>query len=91
MIAESLGFFLYALTSIFVIVDPISGVVTFVSLTSKMKRDEKNELAKKAVTLACLVALFFAITGSVILNLFSISVDSLRVAGGLLLFSIAFE
>ena len=91
MIAESLGFFLYALTSIFVIVDPISGVVTFVSLTSKMKRDEKNELAKKAVTLACLVALFFAITGSVILNLFSISVDSLRVAGGLLLFSIAFD
>jgi len=91
VIAESLGFFLYALTSIFVIVDPISGVVTFVSLTSKMKRDEKNELAKKAVTLACLVALFFAITGSVILNLFSISVDSLRVAGGLLLFSIAFD
>ena len=91
MIAESLGFFLYALTSIFVIVDPISGVVTFVSLTSKMKRDEKNELAKKAVTLACLVALFFAITGSVILNLFSISVDSLLVAGGLLLFSIAFD
>jgi len=91
VIAESLGFFLYALTSIFVIVDPISGVVTFVSLTSKMKRDEKNELAKKAVTLACLVALFFAITGSMILNLFSISVDSLRVAGGLLLFSIAFD
>jgi multiple antibiotic resistance protein len=91
MIAENLGFFLYALTSIFVIVDPVSGVVTFVSLTSKMKREEKNKLAKKAVTLACAVALFFAITGSTILNIFSISVDSLRVAGGLLLFSIAFD
>src|SRR5690606_17065678 len=41
--------------------------------------------------LACAIALFFAITGSIILNLFSISVDSLRVAGGLLLFSIAFD
>jgi multiple antibiotic resistance protein len=91
VIAENLGFFLYALTSIFVIVDPISGVVTFVSLTSKMKSEEKNEIAKKAVTLACVVALFFAISGSTILNLFSISVDSLRVAGGLLLFSIAFD
>ncbi|AKB11940.1 Multiple antibiotic resistance protein [Methanosarcina thermophila TM-1] len=56
-----------------------------------MTRDEKNEIAKKSVTLACSIALFFAITGSVILNLFSISVDSLRVAGGLLLFSIAFD
>jgi multiple antibiotic resistance protein len=91
VIAENLGFFLYALTSIFVIVDPISGVVTFVSLTSKMKSEEKNEISKKAVTLACVVALFFAISGSTILNLFSISVDSLRVAGGLLLFSIAFD
>jgi len=91
MIAENLGFFIYAFTSIFVVVSPISGVVTFISLTSKMTREEKNEIAKKAVTLGCVIALFFAITGSMILNLFSVSVDSLRVAGGLLLFSIAFD
>ena len=91
MIAENLGFFIYTFTSMFVVVSPISGVVTFISLTSKMTQEEKNEIAKKAVTLACVIALFFAITGSFILNLFSISVDSLRVAGGLLLFSIAFD
>ncbi|MGB9131963.1 MAG: MarC family protein [Methanosarcina sp.] len=91
MIAENLGFLIYTFTSIFVVVSPISGVVTFISLTSKMTREEKNAIAKKSVTLACVIALFFAITGSMILNLFSISVDSLRVAGGLLLFSIAFD
>jgi multiple antibiotic resistance protein len=91
MIAENLGFFIYSFTSIFVVVSPISGVVTFISLTSKMTSEKKNEVAEKAVTLACLIALFFAITGSIILNLFSVSVDSLRVAGGLLLFSIAFD
>jgi multiple antibiotic resistance protein len=91
MIVESLGFLIYTFTSIFVIVDPISGAVTFVSMTSDMTDEKKNELAKKAVTLACAIALFFAITGSAILNLFSISVDSLRVAGGILLFSIAFD
>lgn len=91
MIAENVGFFIYAFTSIFVVVSPISGVVTFISLTSKMTREEKNEIAKKSVTLACVIALFFAITGSMILNLFSISVDSLRIAGGILLFSIAFD
>lgn len=73
------------------VVSPISGVVTFISMTSKMTRKEKNDIAKKAVILACVIALFFAITGSMILKLFSISVDSLRVAGGLLLFSIAFD
>jgi len=91
MIAENIGFFIYTFTSIFVVVSPISGVMTFISLTSKMTHDEKNEIAKKSVTLACLIALFFAITGSVILNLFNVSVDSLRVAGGLLLFSIGFD
>jgi multiple antibiotic resistance protein len=91
VIAENLGFLIYTFIAIFVIVDPISGVVTFVSLTNKMKDEQKNEIAKKAVTLACVIALFFAITGSIILNLFSIGIDSLRVAGGLLLFSIAFD
>jgi multiple antibiotic resistance protein len=91
MIAENVGFLIYAFTSIFVVVSPISGVVTFISLTSKMTREEKNEIAKKSVTLACVIALFFAITGSLILNIFSVSVDSLRIAGGILLFSIAFD
>ncbi|MDY9925427.1 MarC family protein [Methanosarcina sp.] len=91
MVNENLGFFIYVFSSIFVVVSPISGVVTFISLTSKMTRKEKNDVAKKAVALACIIALSFAITGSMILKLFSISVDSLRVAGGLLLFSIAFD
>ncbi|MDD3247457.1 MAG: MarC family protein [Methanosarcina sp.] len=91
MVNENLGFFIYVFSSIFVIVSPIGGVVTFISLTSQMTRKDKNDVAKKAVILACVIALFFAITGSMILNIFSISVDSLRVAGGLLLFSIAFD
>lgn len=91
MMTNNIGFFIYTFTSIFVVVSPISGVVTFISLTSEMTHDLKNEIAKKSVTLACVIALFFAVTGSVILNLFSISVDSLRVAGGILLFSIAFD
>jgi len=91
IITENIGFFIYAFTSVFVVISPISGVVTFISLTSKMTREEKNQIAKKSVTLACLIAFFFAVTGNIILELFSISVDSLRVAGGILLFSIAFD
>jgi multiple antibiotic resistance protein len=91
VIVESLGFLIYAFTSIFVIVDPVSGAVSFISLTSGMTCEEKNKIARKSVSLACFIALFFAITGSLILNLFNISVDALRIVGGLLLFSIAFD
>lgn len=91
MTAEGLEFFIYTFTTVFVIIDPISGVLSFISLTSNMTHEDKNEIAEKAVTLACLIALFFAISGNLILNLFSISIDSLRIAGGILLFSIAFD
>ena len=88
---EKLGFLIYTFTTILVVVSPISGVVTFISLTSEMTNEKKNEIAKKSVTIACFIALLFAITGKMMLNLFSISVDSLRVAGGILLFSISFD
>ncbi len=88
---DGISFFIYSFMSIFVVVSPLSAVVTFISLTSKMTFEEKNAVANKAVGLGCLIAIFFAITGSVILEIFSINVDSLRVAGGILLFTIAFD
>jgi len=82
---------IYAFSSLFVIVSPIGAVITFVSLTSDMMVDEKNVLATKSVILACTIALFFAITGKIILNFFGISIDALRVAGGVLLFTVGFD
>lgn len=85
------SFFIYAFVSIFVIVSPTSGVLAFISLTSQMSFEEKNAVAKKSVILACTVALAFALTGDLLLKVFSINVDSLRVAGGILLMTIAFD
>jgi len=88
---DGISFFIYSFMSIFVVVSPLSAVVTFISLTSKMTFEEKNDIANKSIVLAFLIALFFAFTGNIILDLFSVNVDSLRVAGGILLFSIAFD
>jgi multiple antibiotic resistance protein len=88
---NEIAFLLFAFVSLFVIVNPISGVLTFISLTSQMTFEEKNAMAKRSVILACIIALFFAITGDLLLKIFSINVDSLRVAGGILLFTIAFD
>lgn len=88
---DNISFFIYSFASLFAIVSPVSGVVTFISLTNKLTFEEKNIVANKAVTLACIITLFFALTGEIILDFFGITIDSLRVAGGMLLFYVAFD
>ena len=53
MINDSLGFFIYTFTTIFIVVNPISGVIIFISLTSEMmhakisgKRITKEEISQ---------------------------------------------
>lgn len=88
---DNISLLVYAFSSLFAIVSPVGGVITFVSMTSDMTLEEKNIIATKSVTLACLIALFFAVSGKMILNFFEISIDSLRVAGGILLFVVSLD
>ncbi|MCZ7392911.1 MAG: MarC family protein [Candidatus Methanoperedens sp.] len=86
-----LTFFIYAFTSIFAIVNPVSGVMAFISMTSHMSRADKIYIAKRSVVIACIVAIVFSISGEILLKLFNITADSLRVAGGVLLFLVAID
>lgn len=88
---DPLTFFIYAFTSIFVIVNPVSGILTFISLTHGMSIKEKQAAARRSVVIGCILAVIFALAGEVILRFFSIDVDSLRVAGGILLLLIAID
>ncbi len=86
-----LTFFIYAFTSIFAIVNPVSGVMTFISITSHMSQADKTYIAKRSVVIACIIAIIFSISGEIILKLFNITADSLRIAGGVLLFLVAID
>jgi multiple antibiotic resistance protein len=88
---DSLTFFITAFASLFAIVSPLGGVVTFVSLTNNLTFEEKNAVANKSAALASVIAVFFALTGEMILDFFGITIDSLRVAGGILLFIVALD
>lgn len=91
IINNSISHFIFAFITLFVIVSPVGALLSFISLTKTMTFEEKNSVAKRSVLLACSISLFFAITGSLILDMFSIRVDSLRIAGGILLFTISFD
>ena len=86
-----LTFLIYAFTSIFAIVNPVSGVMAFISMTADLPRADKIYVAKRSVFIACTIALIFSALGDIILKLFNITADSLRVAGGVLLFLVAID
>lgn len=90
-LTSNITFLTQAFIAIFSIVNPISGVMAFISITSRMKKEDKIYVAKRSVVIACIIAIIFSIAGDYILKLLVITVDSLRVAGGVLLFLVALD
>ncbi len=72
-------------------VNPIGIMPVYISLTSHMSVEEKNKTALTANIAVAAILIISLLAGQILLDMFSISLDSFRVAGGLLLMSIAFS
>ena len=72
-------------------VNPIGIMPVFVSLTGHMTPEEKTKTATTANFAVATILIISLFAGQMLLDMFSISLDSFRVAGGLLLLSIAFS
>jgi multiple antibiotic resistance protein len=83
--------FLYAFTTIFIIVNPVEASLVFVALTYNLNSPDRRHIYRRTTSVAFFVAFFFALAGDMILHIFGITVDSLRVAGGILLFLVAID
>lgn len=88
---DLLTFSITAFIAIFAIVNPISGVMAFISMTANMSKVDKIYVARHSIIIATLIAIIFSLIGDRILSLFGITVDDLRVAGGILLFLVALD
>ncbi|WP_040557537.1 MarC family protein [Reinekea blandensis] len=84
-------FFFNALTSYFVVIDPIGCALIFYSLTLGQSTRQKAKTILKSMAIALGIILSFAIAGERLLTALGISMDALRVAGGILLFNTAFR
>lgn len=82
-------FWLSALTSIFAVMNPIANVPIFLALAGSLPQQEQRALARKSTIIAFVVVLFFSVLGNVVFDVMGITLDAFRVAGGILLFSIA--
>lgn len=75
----------------FVVVEPISLLPLFVSLTEGANEEYRRRMANKAVLLSGAILFVFALFGATFLELMGISLEAFRIFGGLLLFLIALE
>lgn len=80
-----------AFLTILVTIDPPGLAPLFLALTAGMNRDERLQVSIRASIIALGVLALFAVAGVAILSIFGITLPAFRVAGGFLLFFIAFE
>ncbi|HEY4275519.1 MAG TPA: MarC family protein, partial [Rhizomicrobium sp.] len=80
-----------ALVTLFVVIDPIGLGPIFIGLTSGLPQNVKKKIGLEACVIAFFVLAGSALFGDWLLTKLGISLAAFRIAGGLLLFAIAFE
>ncbi|MDF1600107.1 MarC family protein [Mesorhizobium sp. YIM 152430] len=80
-----------AFVTLLVTIDPPGLAPLFLALTGGMNRAERAQVGLRASIIAFAILALFAVAGTTILAVFGITLPAFRVAGGLLLFYIAFE
>jgi multiple antibiotic resistance protein len=84
-------FLISALVTLFVVVDPVGLAPTFLAVTEGLSEKLRREVALRAALIAAIILIGTALIGDWLLTALSISLSAFRIAGGLLLFSIAAE
>jgi multiple antibiotic resistance protein len=84
-------FVISALVTLLVVVDPVGLVPTFIGITHGLPSSARRSVALRASVIAAIVLIGAALIGEWLLRTLSISLPAFRIAGGLLLFSIASE
>jgi multiple antibiotic resistance protein len=82
---------LSAFATFFAVIGPIDSAVLLATLTPNATRAERRAISLKAVAIATLIVLVFALFGQPILTQLGVSLAALQVAGGIILLIIALD
>ena len=83
--------FVSAFITLFVVIDPPGCAPIYAGLTKGATPGQARAMAIRACLIAAVILLIFAMFGEDLLGALHIELDSFRIAGGLMLFFIAFE
>jgi multiple antibiotic resistance protein len=84
-------FFVSAFATLFVVIDPPGCAPIFAGLTAGTSAAHRRAMAVRAVFVAAIILIVFALVGRALLNGLGISLYSFRIAGGIMLFLIALD
>lgn len=85
------AFFITSLISLFVIIDPPGNVFAYLALSAGYSPKAARGLARRACLYSFTILALFVILGRNILSFLGISLPAFQIAGGLILFRIAFD
>jgi multiple antibiotic resistance protein len=86
-----LDFMISGLVTLLVVVDPVGLAPTFLAVTDGLSTRFRREVALRACAIATAILVGAALIGDWLLRQLGITLPAFRIAGGLLLFAIAFE
>ena len=75
----------------FVTIDTIGNIPFFLSLTEDAKIKQRNQIAIRSVVIAFFIMITFAYAGRYLLESIDVSLDSLKIAGGIILMFLAID
>ena len=91
MPADLTTFALLCLTSLLAIINPLSATPMYLALTDGYTLEHRRRTIRSAVLTAFLVLAVFALLGGTIFQLFGITIDAFRIAGGIIFFGIGMD
>ena len=83
--------FLNSFILFFITIDTIGNLPFFISLTEGAPIKKKNQIAVKSIIIAFFITILFAYLGKYLLDAIGVSLDSLKIAGGVILMFIAID
>ncbi len=80
---------LKASIALFIVIDTPGNIPIFLSLTRNLTHEKRMVILRKALFASLFLLIIFGLLGELILRIFGIGLNSLKIAGGILLFVIS--
>ena len=88
---SEIQFFILCLTTFFTLINPIGIAPILLVMTERFSKEEKINIAWKGSLTAFITLIIFSMLGSIIFNIFGITIEAFQIMGGILFFRSGFR
>lgn len=85
------AFLFLSFSSLFAVIDPLGAIPFYSGLTSHMDHKQKRRTLLRALAVAFGILVVFVLAGHQVLEVFGITIDAFRIAGGIIFFGIGLD